>query len=459
MMHIDRVHVTAAVAAVAAILSLPLAAHQGDRSRAGAPNSGRLALVGGALLFGPGGVSVQDSVVLIDQQRIQQVGTVQSLPVPSGYQRVSTEGMTVMPGLWDMHTHLQYSAAADLNAWNAKNLRRMERVIMPAIAEQLLMAGVTSARDLMAPVDAILQVRSRIERGDIPGPTLYVAGALLEHAPPPGVDAFRWPVSGVEDAKAKVNRLADLGVNVIKLLCVPEMAQAEANAVVEQAHARNLRVAAHGRTDDEIRKCLEAGVDDFQHLSPQAELPADIVDNLRSRTRQRRLFWTPTVGGSINNRYLQENPEPLDDVAWQRGLPEDAVSDVRDSLRDFPSFLRKRPNQVAADEALYKRKFFQLREAGVEVLVGTDSGNPGHFHPYATWLELDAWVTHFGVPAREALSRATLLAAQVMKADRDYGSIEPGKYADVIAVQGDPLRHIDVMRNVVYVFKHGRRYK
>jgi imidazolonepropionase-like amidohydrolase len=114
---------------------------------------------------------------------------------------------------------------------------------------------------------------------------------------------------------------------------------------------------------------------------------------------------------------------------------------------------------VAADEALYKRKFFQLREAGVEVLVGTDSGNPGHFHPYATWLELDAWVTHFGVPAREALSRATLLAAQVMKADRDYGSIEPGKYADVIAVQGDPLRHIDVMRNVVYVFKHGRRYK
>src|SRR4029450_3937530 len=113
-----------------------------------------------------------------------------------------------------------------------------------------------------------------------------------------------------------------------------------------------------------------------------------------------------------------------------RGLPGDAVSDVRQSLRDFPAFLRKRPNQVADDEAVYKRKFFQLRDAGVELLVGTDSGNPGHFHPYATWLDLDAWVNHFGIAPKEALTRATLLAARVMKADRDYGSIEPGKYAD-----------------------------
>lgn len=420
----------------------------------------RLALVGGTLLQGPNGETVRDSVVLIDGDRIAQVGTVETLRVPPGYQRVSTEGMTVLPGLWDMHTHLQYSASADLNGWNARYLPQMERVIMPAIAEQLLLAGVTSARDMMAPIDAILNVRARIARNEIPGPTMYVAGALLEHAPPAGAESYRWPVSGVDDARAKVNRLADRKVDVIKLLCVPDMAQAEADAVVRQAHERGLMVAAHGRTDDEIRKCLAAGVDDLQHLSPQAELPDDIVAAIRARVRQGPpLYWTPTVGGPINNRYLRDDPEPLDDPSWQRGLPRQAVDDVRSSLRDFPRLLKERPAQVAQDEPLYRRKFSQLRGAGVELLVGTDSGNPGHFHPYATWLELDAWVNHFGIQPADAIRRATLLAARVMKVERDYGTVEAGKYADIIAVKGDPLRQIAVLRDVAYVFKHGRRYK
>ena len=120
---------------------------------------------------------------------------------------------------------------------------------MPAIAEQLLMAGVTSARDMMAPLDPILRVRDRIANGKIPGPTLYVAGALLEHSPPGGFESFRWGVSGVADAKGKVDRLADKGVDVIKMLCVEQMTADEARAIVEHAHARGLLVAAHGRYD------------------------------------------------------------------------------------------------------------------------------------------------------------------------------------------------------------------
>ena len=167
--------------------------------------------------------------------------------------------MTVLPGLWDMHTHLQYSAHANLNAWNAKYLPQMEVVIMPAIASQLLMAGITSARDLMAPLDAIVHVRDRIAAGDIPGPTMYVAGALLEHNAPSGTELFRWSVGGVDDARAKVDRLAAAHVDIVKLLCVPEMTQEEANAIVAQAHSHGLMVAAHGRTDAEIRKCLNRG--------------------------------------------------------------------------------------------------------------------------------------------------------------------------------------------------------
>jgi imidazolonepropionase-like amidohydrolase len=415
-----------------------------------------LALVGGTLIDGRGGPVVRDSVVLMRDGRIETVGAVAATPVPAGYQRISAEGMTVLPGLWDLHTHLQYSAHTDLGAWNARYLPQMETVIMPAIARQLLMAGITSARDAMAPLDPVLRVRDRIARGDIPGPTMYVAGALLEHAPPAGLDSFRWGVAGPADARAKVNRLADTGVNLIKLLCVPDLAQEEATAIVEQAHARGLKVAAHGRTDDEIRKCLAAGVDDFQHLGIQAVLPDDIVTAIRERVRQRPLYWTPTVGNPINNRYLKDDAEMLDDAAWEAGLPPAIVRDVRDSLTQLPAML-SRPGSVLADVAMYRRKFYQLKEAGVELLVGTDSGNPGHFHPYATWLELDAWVNHFGVPAMEAIQRATAGAARMMGADKDYGTLEPGKYADVIVVAGDPLRHIDVLRRPVVVIKHGQR--
>ena len=416
-----------------------------------------LALVGGSLLDGRGGKPIRESVILIRQKRIEVVGTVESTPVPADYRRISTEGMTVLPGLWDMHTHLQYSAHADLGAWNSRYLSQMEAVIMPAIASQLLMAGITSARDAMAPLDPVLRVRERIARGDLPGPTMYVAGALLEHKAPAGADSFRWSVSGVEDARAKVDRLVDKGVNVIKLLCVADMTQEEANAVVQQAHARNRLVLAHGRSDDEIRKCLAAGVDDFQHLGTQGVLPDDIVSSIRERVRGRPLYWTPTVGNPVNNTFMRENTELLDDPSWQRGLPPSIVEDIRASLRLMPGILA-RPG-VVPDLAIYRKKFQQLRDAGAELLVGTDSGNPGHFHPNATWLELDAWTNQFGVSPMEAILRATAMPAKVMGVERDYGTLEPGKYADVIATLGDPLRHINVLRNPAIVIKHGRRVK
>jgi imidazolonepropionase-like amidohydrolase len=149
------------------------------------------ALVGGTLIDGTGNKPIFNSVILIRGERIEKIGTVGALPVPAGYRMISTEGMTVLPGLWDMHTHLQYSAHADLNHWNNTYFPEMEEVIMPAIASQLLMAGVTSARDPMAPTDQILSVKKKIARGEIPGPTMYVSGALLEHKPPKGTEVWR----------------------------------------------------------------------------------------------------------------------------------------------------------------------------------------------------------------------------------------------------------------------------
>ena len=167
---------------------------------------GSLALVGGRLIDGFGGPPLDHSVVLIEGERIKAVGTVDSLAVPPGFKVVSTAGMSVLPGLWDAHVHTYLAGHSDYAHWDKTygSSPRLAKEIMPASAHQLLLAGITSARDLGAPLEAILEVRDRINRGEIPGPTLYVSGPFIQHAPYPGTENFRWGVNGVEDARNKV---------------------------------------------------------------------------------------------------------------------------------------------------------------------------------------------------------------------------------------------------------------
>ena len=120
------------------------------------------ALVGGTLVDGYGSRPIRNSVIVIEGERIKAVGQVGTLVIPSGAEIISTEGMTVLPGLWDMHVHLMINGHSDYAHWDKTYPPQMESVIMPASARQLLMAGVTSARDLGAPLKPILAVRSRI---------------------------------------------------------------------------------------------------------------------------------------------------------------------------------------------------------------------------------------------------------------------------------------------------------
>ncbi|HEY6508624.1 MAG TPA: amidohydrolase family protein, partial [Vicinamibacterales bacterium] len=236
----------------------------GAGAQGGAPAavSGPLALVGGTLIDGSGAAPVRDSVVLVRGDRIERVGTVTSLPVPDGYQRVSTEGMTVLPGLWDLHVHLIYSGHPNPGAWFA-HAADFERVTIPASARQMLMAGVTSVRDLAAPADAILAAKRRIAAGELPGPTLYAAGpALAKLGPGQTTTTSQFlPIAGEADARAKVRQLADAGVDLIKIFFVDRMTPEERSALVSEAHARGKKVAMHGSTDAEIRLGLAIGID------------------------------------------------------------------------------------------------------------------------------------------------------------------------------------------------------
>ena len=422
------------------------------------------ALVGGRLIDGLLGQPIADSVILIDGDRIEAVGTVDTLPVPQDYEQISTEGMSVLPGLWDMHVHLMINGHSDYDHWDKTYLDRFADEIMPASAEQLLLAGVTTARDLGAPLEDSLSVKARIENGEIPGPRLFISGPFIQHEAYPGAEAFRWGVNGERDARAKVKRLAEAGVDVIKLIDQDEMTADEARAVVDEAHKHGLPVVAHSHRPDEIRRGLEIGVDNFEHtgLAAAPGYPADIMALLEERTATGRvrggpLYWTPTVEGLWNYDGVIDNPEHLDNDCWKRGLKEDTIADIARSIQSPKELLyfdltpKRKPTLV--------NKVRQLREAGVVLLVGTDSGIPMKFHCQSTWNELDVWVNVVGIPAQEAIRSATYWPAKMMKVSDRWGTVTPGKYADIIAVRGDVLKHISLLQRVDFVMKGGIVYK
>jgi imidazolonepropionase-like amidohydrolase len=425
-------------------------------------NAEKLALVGGTLIDGTLAEPIHDSVILVDGQRITAVGTVGTLPVPADAKRISTEGMTVLPGLWDMHVHLMIDGHAEYGKWD-KYLPQQRDVVMPASAKQLLMAGITGARDLGGPLDDAIAVKKAINEGRIQGPTLFVSGPFIQHRPYPGTEPYRWGVSSPEDGRAKVRRIAAAGVDVVKLIDVDQMAEPEIKAVVDEAHRLNLPVVAHAHRAEEIRLGLKYGVDDFEHtgLGAAPEYPADVMAMLQERTGRSGalgpFFWTPTV--SILNNYPEwiREHEFVDTVDWHEGLTPEMVADIRQSLA-HPERIAYF-TQVPARQPTLKRKFDQLRKSGAVLLIGTDSGVPMNFHSNSTWQEIALWVKDFGVPPIEAIRAATFWPAVAMKADRDYGTVTEGKYADIIAVKGNVMGDVGLLQRVDLVVKHGQQVK
>jgi imidazolonepropionase-like amidohydrolase len=246
-------------------------------------------------------------------------------------------------------------------------------------------------------------------------------------------------------------------VDVIKLIDQDQMTEEEVRAVVETAHAAGKPVVAHGHREDEIRVGLKAGVDCFEHtgLATEPGYPEDILAGLRKRNQT--LAWCPTIAPLYLSEYTADVfPERLNDPAWQEGLAADLVLDIRKSLSNvgslpYFSLVRRRIPTLA-------NKFRQLRETGVTLLVGTDSGIPGNFHSDSTWRELATWVK-LGMTPMQAIAGATRWPAVWLKKEKDLGTIAAGRYADIIAVRGDVLTSIELLQNVAVVVKNGARVR
>ena len=417
-----------------------------------------LALVGGRIIDGYDGRPIEDGVVLIAGERIVAVGPRSEIAVPPGTPSIDTRGMSVLPGLADMHVHLMIVGHGDYEHWDKVYRSRFRSEIMPAAAKQLVKSGVTFARELGAPLDDILDVRGRINRGEIPGPRLFVSGPFIQHAPYFEYEKeYRWGVAGAADARAKVQKIIDAGVDLVKLIDQDQMTEEEVKAVIETAHKAGRPVVAHGHREDEIRIGLKYGVDCFEHtgLATEPGYPEDILQGLRRRNQT--LAWCPTVEGLFLSEYTADVfPERLNDPRWQQDLAPDVVRDIRESLRNISALsyfqlVRRRIPTLA-------NKFRQLRETGVTLLVGTDSGIPGNFHTDSTWRELATWVK-LGLTPMQAIAGATRWPAIWLKREKDLGTLAPGRYADVIAVRGDVLTHIELLQNVDVVVKNGVRVR
>lgn len=420
------------------------------------------ALVGGTLIDGYGSIPITNSVVIIKGEKIVAVGTMDNTEIPSDAEIISTEGMTVLPGLWDMHVHTMINGHSDYVYWDKTYPPLLKDVIMPSSAHQLLMAGVTSARDLGAPLEESISVRDAINNGEIPGATLYVSGPFIQHKPYPGTEDFRWGVNGPEDGRKKIKKLAKAGVDVIKLIDQDKMTMEELRAVVDESHTNNLKVVAHGHRPEEIRRGLQVGADCFEHtgLSSAPRYPDDIMEMIRERTAdmsQGPLFWCPTVEGLYNYEYTRDNPEILDNDSWHRGLPDTVITDIKNSIlhpNRLPYF-----QLTPVRKPTLQTKIQQLLDAGVVLMIGTDSGIPMKFHSQSTWNELDVWVNEFGIDPMYAIRAATYWPSLWMGVADEVGTVTSGKYADIIAVKGDVLRYISLLQDVDLVIKHGKRYK
>jgi imidazolonepropionase-like amidohydrolase len=417
-----------------------------------------LAIVGGRVIDGYGGVPIENGVVLVAGERITRVGREGEFPIPSGATIVDANGMTVMPGLIDMHVHLHLLGHGDYKRWDELYGTRDATVVMPIAARQLLNAGVTTARDLGARLDDILSVKRRIAAGEIPGPRLFVSGPFIQHAPyQPYERELRWGVTGADDARAKVQRIIDAGVDFIKLIDQDQMTREEVRAVVETAHKNGKPVVAHAHRMDEIRIGLDVGVDGFEHtgLGTAPGYAPDVLQRLRERNSS--LFWTPTLSPLYA---LYETgtifPERLDDPSWRTFMPPEMASEIRASLSTITQlpYYALFPSRIP----ILPQKFAQLRETGVRLMIGTDAGIPAMFHGDATWREMVKW-RELGVPAMEVLQSATLWPARFLRAEDRIGVLAPGRYADVILVRGDPLLDMTVMRDVRAVFQGGRKIR
>lgn len=400
------------------------------------------ALVGGTVIDGTG-ATIPDAAVIIEGDRIVTVGQSAAISIPPEAERIDVTGRTILPGLHDCHVHCNTAGLPD----PMSDLRQTIPFLAlqgAANAFRSLRAGFTALRDASARGGADIAVRDAIESGLITGPRMQVSGAGLSITGGHGDVAAGWPpefaicgyevVDGTDEARKAARRQLRAGADVLKVaatggvLSVGDnplargMTIEEMAVVVEEGLNVGKITMAHAQGSGGIRNAILAGVKSIEH---GCFLTEEIIELMLERD----VFYVPTL---VAPYYIVTN-------GIEAGIPAYAVE------------------KATAAHETHLINFRRAYEAGVKIAMGTDAGTPFNFHGENAF-ELVLMVRS-GMPVMDALITATARGAELMGwADR-LGTIEPGKLADLLVVDGDPLIDIEVLtrpESIVQVIKDGR---
>jgi imidazolonepropionase-like amidohydrolase len=406
---------------------------------------------GARLLDGNGGPLLKDAVVAVDGGRIQRIGTAAEVPVPAGARVFDAGGCTLMPGLFDGHVHI-----AAYNTVSFANYRiamfevsgQLQAFFTLYHAQLCFEMGFTTLRDMgrnnaranFAP--ELCAVRDAINAGIVPGPRLFVSGRIMTTGSHHDMNlpraAYRHPgytVDGPWEVRRAAREHIRTGVDIIKV-CVTggasadeegdtrNMTQEELEAAVDEAHGFHKPCAAHCWTALSHRMCVKAKMDTIEHM---------------------------VYTDDASTRMVVEAGIPVSPTLLHRS---DHAIEVRKQVGS-PANVLKKMKEV---QPFCYESFKRMHQAGVKIFMGTDIQYDPEMGSNAAELEM---YVRLGMTPMEAIQTATRNAAQAMRLDRDLGTLEPGKLADIVAVDGDPSRDITVLQkkdNIRLVMKEGKAY-
>lgn len=423
----------------------------------------KLALVGGMLLTGYEVPPVHHAAILIEGNRIVAAGPASEVKIPPDATVVDTSGRVMLPGLIETHAHLITLGHGSYETWfpwiNTHGGDKMLMRVMEISAKQLLMAGVTTSIDLGAPLRPSLSIRDRINKGEVVGTRTFVSGPWIAHTSGTGgggamqVGFGGLSISTPEQAAQETERLAIAGVDQIK--AHGGLTFEDYKAIVEVAHRHRLKVYAHVYAEQDVRHALDAGVDVLTHVGSAGTPPysPELIRDIVNRGR-------PVVVTGVHRSWLFADtvafPERLQDPDLKRAFGPDIYAEVQNSFKNWQGlgYFQSVDRQMTFRERGVK----QFIESGAVMGMGTDSGTPMNFHSEALWREIKMHVD-MGMTSERAISAATRVNAQIIGKGRELGTIEPGKLADIIVVNGNPIYDIVALSHVEVVVKDGVVYK
>jgi imidazolonepropionase-like amidohydrolase len=418
---------------------LAAAAFPSRPSLAQAPAGSTIAITGARVIDGTGAAPLPGATIVIANGHIAAVGAPATVTVPAGATRVDMSGRTIMPGMINAHAHLN-----------------IDSEVKAPVRDQLVQRlrtyadfGVTAAVSLgSTPADELdgLTLRDEQERGTLDRARLYTGGVNAVGTTP-------------EEARKSVDRLADLKVDIIKYHIngnPNDMTPEVYGALVDESHKRGLRTAAHIFYLKDAMGALDKGTDIIAHSVRDQDVDARLITALKSRN----VGYIPTLTRDLSVFVYETRPAFFDDPFFLRGIAlyRKEVDVLSDPARQARTRDDKQAQAIKTALQQAMKNLKALSDAGVPIAMGTDSGaanNPGRWQGYFEHVELE-YMVRAGMTPMQALVAATGGAARVMKLD-GTGTIQRGKWADLLVLNADPLTDIRNTHQIHSVWIGGQR--